>query len=109
MLSLKVVFLQLMQIPFIYLFVCQLISFTEIEVDSTTAIDTVVRSDKHRLALLEEETQLTKKLEDGDVSVGERLKEVAIFSLANFFSWLVLLIVVYLRYSLVWHFGSLFF
>uniref|UniRef100_A0A915Q5E3 ABC transporter domain-containing protein n=1 Tax=Setaria digitata TaxID=48799 RepID=A0A915Q5E3_9BILA len=48
----------------------------EIEVDSTPAIDAVVRSDKHRLSLVEEEMQLTKKLEEGDISVGERLKEV---------------------------------
>lgn len=50
---------------------------TEIEVDKTSAIDTVVKSDKHRLALLCEEAELTKKLEEGNVSVGERLKEVS--------------------------------
>ncbi|VDK70880.1 unnamed protein product, partial [Anisakis simplex] len=49
----------------------------EIEVDSTSAIDTVVKSDKHRLALIDEEAELTKKLEGGDVSVGERLKEIS--------------------------------
>ncbi|VDM41859.1 unnamed protein product [Toxocara canis] len=49
----------------------------EIDVDKTSAIDTVVKSDKRRLALLDEEAELTKKLEGGDVSVGERLKEVA--------------------------------
>jgi len=45
-------------------------------VDSTSAIDTVVKSDKKRLALLEEEAELTKKLEAGNASVSERLKEV---------------------------------
>uniref|UniRef100_A0A0N5AG92 ATP-binding cassette sub-family F member 1 n=1 Tax=Syphacia muris TaxID=451379 RepID=A0A0N5AG92_9BILA len=49
----------------------------EIEVDDTSAVDTVVKSDKLRTSLLEEEAQLIKKLEDGDVSVGERLKEIA--------------------------------
>ncbi|VIO88985.1 Uncharacterized protein BM_BM3436 [Brugia malayi] len=48
----------------------------EIEVDKTSAIDAVVKSDKHRLALMQEETQLIKKLEKGDISVGEHLKEV---------------------------------
>uniref|UniRef100_A0A1I8EI32 ATP-binding cassette n=2 Tax=Wuchereria bancrofti TaxID=6293 RepID=A0A1I8EI32_WUCBA len=48
----------------------------EIEVDKTSAIDAVVKSDKHRLALMEEETQLIRKLEEGDISVGEHLKEV---------------------------------
>ncbi|CAG9540082.1 unnamed protein product [Cercopithifilaria johnstoni] len=48
----------------------------EIEVDNTPAIDAVVKSDKYRLALIEEEAQLIKKLEEGDVSVGEHLKEV---------------------------------
>ncbi|MFH4975122.1 hypothetical protein AB6A40_001831 [Gnathostoma spinigerum] len=48
----------------------------EIEVDDTPAIDAVVKSDKHRLALLEEEAELTRTLESGDISVGERLKEV---------------------------------
>ncbi|MCP9263135.1 WD repeat-containing protein 36 [Dirofilaria immitis] len=48
----------------------------EIEVDSTPAIDAVVKSDKHRLALIEEEGQLIKKLEGGDISVSEQLKQV---------------------------------
>ncbi|VDK69257.1 unnamed protein product [Litomosoides sigmodontis] len=48
----------------------------EIEVDSSPAIDAVVKSDKHRLALMDEEAQLIEKLEEGDISVGERLKEV---------------------------------
>ncbi|KHJ98189.1 hypothetical protein OESDEN_01830 [Oesophagostomum dentatum] len=49
----------------------------EIAVDSTSAIDTVVKSDKKRLALLEEQAQLTKQLEDGDHSVVQRMQEVA--------------------------------
>uniref|UniRef100_A0AAF5Q5K5 Uncharacterized protein n=1 Tax=Wuchereria bancrofti TaxID=6293 RepID=A0AAF5Q5K5_WUCBA len=51
---------------------------TEIEVDKTSAVDAVVKSDKHRLALMEEETQLIRKLEEGDISVGEHLKEVVV-------------------------------
>lgn len=53
---------------------------SEIEVDRTSAIDTVVKSDKKRLQLLEEEAELTKKLEGGDVSASERLKEVSCFN-----------------------------
>ncbi|EPB68628.1 ABC transporter, ATP-binding protein [Ancylostoma ceylanicum] len=49
----------------------------EIAVDSTSAIDTVVKSDKKRLALLEEQDQLTKQLEDGDNNVVQRMQEVA--------------------------------
>ena len=45
--------------------------------DSTSAIDTVVKSDKKRLSLLEEQAQLTKELEDGDHSVVQRMQEVA--------------------------------
>lgn len=45
--------------------------------DSTSAIDTVVKSDKKRLALLEEQDQLTKQLEDGDNNVVQRMQEVA--------------------------------
>lgn len=52
---------------------------SEIKVDSTPAIDAVVKSDKHRLALMEEEAQLIKKLEEGDISVGEHLKEVTVW------------------------------
>ncbi|CAI2355383.1 unnamed protein product [Caenorhabditis sp. 36 PRJEB53466] len=48
----------------------------EIQVDSTSAIDTVVRSDKKRLALLEEENQLMTQIEEGNTEVTERLKEV---------------------------------
>uniref|UniRef100_A0A915B9J7 ABC transporter domain-containing protein n=1 Tax=Parascaris univalens TaxID=6257 RepID=A0A915B9J7_PARUN len=48
----------------------------EIEVDKTSAIDTVVKSDKRRLELIKEEAELTKKLESGDMNAGERLKEV---------------------------------
>ena len=54
--------------------------FSEIAVDSTPAIDAVVNSDKVRLRLLKEEEELTKKLEDGDTSVTERLKEVIFIS-----------------------------
>lgn len=56
---------------------------SEIEVDSTRAIDAVVKSDKHRLALIEKEAQLTKKLEEGDISIGEHLKEVDIIEAAT--------------------------
>ncbi|GMT12679.1 hypothetical protein PFISCL1PPCAC_3976 [Pristionchus fissidentatus] len=51
----------------------------EIAVDATSAIDTVVKSDKRRLALLEEQDALTKRLEDGDASVEvtEKIKEVS--------------------------------
>nr|CDJ88192.2 unnamed protein product [Haemonchus contortus] len=49
----------------------------EIAVDSTSAIDTVVKSDKKRLALLDEESELTKQLEEGDSSVVQRLQEIA--------------------------------
>lgn len=44
--------------------------------DKTSAIDTVVKSDKRRLELIKEEAELTKKLESGDMNAGERLKEV---------------------------------
>lgn len=52
--------------------------FPEIAVDATSAIDTVVKSDKHRLKLLEEQDALTKKLEEGDTSteLTERIQEV---------------------------------
>lgn len=60
----------------LFLVVFQNGSSLEIEVDKTSAIETVIKSDKVRLALLEEEAALTKKLEEGDVSVNERLKEV---------------------------------
>lgn len=48
----------------------------EIAVDETSAIETVLKSDKVRLALLEEEAALTKELEAGNTAVNERLKEV---------------------------------
>lgn len=50
----------------------------EIAVDATSAIDTVVKSDKERLKLLEEQDALTKKLEEGDTSteLTERIQEV---------------------------------
>ncbi|CAD5229135.1 unnamed protein product [Bursaphelenchus okinawaensis] len=47
----------------------------EIAVDETSAIETVIKSDKVRLKLLEEEEDLTKKLENGE-EVNERLQEV---------------------------------
>lgn len=46
--------------------------------DKTSAIDTVVKSDKRRLELIKEEAELTKKLESGDMNAGERLKEVCL-------------------------------
>ncbi|VDL87699.1 unnamed protein product [Nippostrongylus brasiliensis] len=49
----------------------------EIAVDSTSAIDTVVKSDKKRLELLEEQQKLTSQLEDGDSTVVQRMQEVA--------------------------------
>ncbi|GMR33224.1 hypothetical protein PMAYCL1PPCAC_03419 [Pristionchus mayeri] len=51
----------------------------EIAVDATSAIDTVVKSDKVRLALLEEQEKLRKRLEGGDTSseVTDRIKEIA--------------------------------
>ncbi|VDL68596.1 unnamed protein product [Nippostrongylus brasiliensis] len=52
-------------------------SFLEIAVDSTSAIDTVVKSDKKRLELLEEQQKLTSQLEDGDSTVVQRMQEVA--------------------------------
>ncbi|CAJ0945631.1 unnamed protein product, partial [Mesorhabditis belari] len=48
----------------------------EISVDSTSAINAVLLSDKKRNALLQEQEEMTKKLEDGDVSASERLKQV---------------------------------
>lgn len=51
--------------------------FKEIEADKTSAIETVLRSDKVRTKLLEEEAELTKKLEAGDISVSEKLQEVS--------------------------------
>lgn len=49
----------------------------EIQVDSTSAIDTVVKSDKKRLALLEEEAKLMSEIEEGKTEAAERMKEVA--------------------------------
>ncbi|KAE9550755.1 hypothetical protein FO519_006029 [Halicephalobus sp. NKZ332] len=48
----------------------------EIKVDRTSALNAVLLSDKVRVQLLDEQTALTKKLEDGDVSVTTRLQEV---------------------------------
>lgn len=48
----------------------------EIEVDNTSAVEAVIKSDKYRLSLLNEEAELTSKLEDGDITVSGRLKEV---------------------------------
>ncbi|EGT43717.1 hypothetical protein CAEBREN_13072 [Caenorhabditis brenneri] len=49
----------------------------EIQVDSTSAIDTVVKSDKKRLALLEKEAELMKKIEEGVSEAAEEMKEVS--------------------------------
>ncbi|VDM59151.1 unnamed protein product [Angiostrongylus costaricensis] len=49
----------------------------EIAVDDTSAIDTVVKSDKKRLDLLAEQERLTKELEEGNSGVVERLQETA--------------------------------
>uniref|UniRef100_A0A7E4ZPV1 ATP-binding cassette sub-family F member 1 n=1 Tax=Panagrellus redivivus TaxID=6233 RepID=A0A7E4ZPV1_PANRE len=48
----------------------------EIQVDATSAINAVLNSDKQRVALTNEEAELTAKLEEGDLSVTERLQEV---------------------------------
>ncbi|KAI6210660.1 ATP-binding cassette sub-family F member 1 [Aphelenchoides besseyi] len=48
----------------------------EIAVDETSAIETVLRSDKVRVQLLEEQEKLMKELEEGNTSVNERLQEV---------------------------------
>uniref|UniRef100_A0A914HUA7 ABC transporter domain-containing protein n=1 Tax=Globodera rostochiensis TaxID=31243 RepID=A0A914HUA7_GLORO len=48
----------------------------EIEADKTSAIETVLRSDKVRTELLERERALTQQLEDGDILAGEKLQEV---------------------------------
>ncbi|CAL2044534.1 unnamed protein product [Caenorhabditis brenneri] len=49
----------------------------EIQVDSTSAIDTVVKSDKKRIALLEKEAELMKKIEEGVAEAAEEMKEVS--------------------------------
>ncbi|CAJ0587164.1 unnamed protein product, partial [Mesorhabditis spiculigera] len=49
----------------------------EIAVDSTSAINAVLLSDKKRTELLNEQEALTKKLEDGDIGASTRLKQVA--------------------------------
>ncbi|KAI6185096.1 hypothetical protein M3Y97_00668100 [Aphelenchoides bicaudatus] len=49
----------------------------EIAVDDTSAIDTVIKSDKVRANLLEKEKELTKSLEDGDLDAAIELKEIA--------------------------------
>lgn len=76
------------------------LQISEIEVDSTLAIDAVVKSDKHRLALMEEEAQLIEKLEEGDISVGERLKEVIVRSCSYECSAYGLLYLVKVAFSL---------
>ncbi|KAL3072645.1 hypothetical protein niasHS_017619 [Heterodera schachtii] len=48
----------------------------EIEADKTSAIETVLRSDKVRTELLEREKALIIQLEAGDISAGEKLQEV---------------------------------
>ena len=45
-----------------------------------SAVDTVLKADKKRLQLLEEEAKLNAKLEAGDDSVTERLKQVQPYS-----------------------------
>ncbi|KJH46985.1 ABC transporter, ATP-binding protein [Dictyocaulus viviparus] len=49
----------------------------EIAVDSTSAIDTVVKSDKKRLALLDEQERLIAELEEGNNDVVQHLQQVA--------------------------------
>lgn len=53
-------------------------SFTEVEVGEISAIDTVLKADKKRLQLLEEEKKLNDELEAGDDSNTERLKQVMV-------------------------------
>uniref|UniRef100_A0AC34F422 ABC transporter domain-containing protein n=1 Tax=Panagrolaimus sp. ES5 TaxID=591445 RepID=A0AC34F422_9BILA len=48
----------------------------EIRVDNTTAINAVLQSDKHRFALIDEHEKLNQKLEDGDLSVSDRIQEI---------------------------------
>ncbi|KAJ1360100.1 hypothetical protein KIN20_018994 [Parelaphostrongylus tenuis] len=49
----------------------------EIAADNTSAIDTVVKSDKKRLDLLAEQERLTAELEEGDSGVVERIQQTA--------------------------------
>uniref|UniRef100_A0A915D1F3 Uncharacterized protein n=1 Tax=Ditylenchus dipsaci TaxID=166011 RepID=A0A915D1F3_9BILA len=49
----------------------------EIFVDETSAIETVLRSDKVRTQLMDKEKALIQKLEDGDISVSEELQETS--------------------------------
>ncbi|KAI1730345.1 ABC transporter domain-containing protein [Ditylenchus destructor] len=49
----------------------------EIDVDKTSAIETVLKSDKVRLGLLEKEKELTQRLENGDLSASEELQETS--------------------------------
>ena len=49
---------------------------TEVEVGEISAIDTVLKADKKRLKLLEEEKKINDELEAGDDSNTERLKQV---------------------------------
>ena len=53
-----------------------LLLLTEVEVGEISAIDTVLKADKKRLKLLEEEKKLNDELEAGDDSNTERLKQV---------------------------------
>lgn len=48
----------------------------EIEVDETPAIQAVINADKKRLDLLNEEKELSAKMETGDSSITVRLKQV---------------------------------
>ena len=55
----------------------RLLTCLEIAADETSAIETVLRSDKVRLALLEEEEALMEQLEENaETTVVDRLKEV---------------------------------
>lgn len=49
----------------------------EIEADKTSAIETVLRSDKVRMELIEREAELTRQLEAGDIGASEKLQEVS--------------------------------
>ncbi len=49
----------------------------EIEADKSSAIESVLRSDKVRLAYMEKEAEASKRLEAGDVSAAEELQEAS--------------------------------
>lgn len=51
----------------------------EIEADDTPAWEAVIKADRKRLALLEEEKRLTAELEkSGDATANDRLKEASL-------------------------------